>query len=73
MTTERKRWLSPMPEGCDICSTPFEEETFMIDGKTRYGTWGCMCVSCHLSVGCGLGTGLGQKYETEPPYYKVEG
>ena len=56
-------WLSPV-KNCDICNTPLVGK--IVDGKTRMGPWALMCVSCHELDGCGLGLGLGQKYEKQP-------
>ena len=61
------------PKECDICHTPIVD-TF-VDGKTVYGPWANMCIPCHIDVGCGLGTGRGQRYvkDNEGKFVKVEG
>lgn len=59
--TTKKKWLSPAPTHCQLC-----EETLkgsFIDGRTRFGPWAIMCITCHLFDGAGLGTGHGQKYD----------
>ena len=56
-----KRWLSAHPEKCDICNDPITN--VFVDGKTDFGCWANMCLSCHLEHGFGLGTGRGQAYE----------
>lgn len=65
------RWHSLRPEACDICSDPFEGDEPFIDGKTIHGPWGIMCEACHRIHGVGLGTGRGQKYDSD--LRKVEG
>jgi hypothetical protein len=57
-----KRWLSAMPEECDMCHTPLKGKAF-VDGKTAFGPWAMMCEICHRDQGFGLGTGKGQKYD----------
>jgi len=58
-----KKWLSIIPENCQICGKPFGE--YFIDGSTIMGPWGLMCEKCHKKVGNGLGIGKGQKYITK--------
>ena len=53
-------WLSPVPEGCQLCSRPFLG--IMYDARIRTGQWANMCSSCHRSYGVGLGLGRGQRY-----------
>lgn len=54
------RWISPVPEKCDICGRTIG--TIFIDGKTNQGPWACMCGECHKHYGYGLGIGRGQKF-----------
>ncbi len=68
---------------CDICG--IIKPVILIDGRTKSGQWGLMCIDCHKSIGTGLGIGKGQKYEYQftdlseitgeevPIYIKVEG
>lgn len=58
------------PKECNICHSPIEGA--FVDGKTIYGPWADMCMTCHGMVGVGLGTGMGQKYEA-PTWEKVAG
>jgi hypothetical protein len=51
------------PAVCQICDG--EIDTMFIDGKTIMGSWAYMCPGCHETVGVGLGTGRGQKYECD--------
>lgn len=53
-------YINP-PKECDVCHGPFTE-SIMFDGKTCYGPWANMCMSCFNTIGVGLGTGLGQQY-----------
>lgn len=57
-----KKWTGSVTT-CNLCHTTLSEGKVMIDGKTQFGPWACMCESCHESKGFGLGTGLGQRYE----------
>jgi hypothetical protein len=57
---------------CDICGDDLR--SIFIDGKARHGPWANMCSYCHANVGCGLGTGRGQKYELRNGFWtKIEG
>ena len=72
MKTDVKKWLGSTPTNCDLCKAPIDN-TF-VDGKTCYGPWAIMCITCHTQVGCGLGTGKGQKYEKQrEDWVKVAG
>jgi hypothetical protein len=66
-------WTGPAPEQCDLCATPIID-TF-IDGKTILGPWANMCVKCHSTKGCGLGSGRGQRFVKQPDnkWIKTEG
>lgn len=58
-----KRWLSAA-EKCDVCNKPLKGFVkYFVDGKTIQGPWALMCPECHNEIGCGLGLGLGQKYD----------
>jgi hypothetical protein len=65
------------PKLCDVCQEPVrgQAETWrhpetravhevFVDGKTRFGPWGDMCLTCHYEHGVGLGTGKGKLYDT---------
>lgn len=56
MTEEIKKSIKQ----CDICGTKADS---YVDGKTIYGPWANMCLSCFETKGIGLGTGRGQLYE----------
>ena len=57
---QEKRWLGTLPTHCDLCGAKIEK--YFVDGKTVMGPWGILCDSCHMSRGCGLGVGRGQRY-----------
>jgi hypothetical protein len=63
------KWLDSNPEKCDICAGTLYHKlsgkTAFIDGRTKYGQWANMCVSCYLRIGVGLGVGRGQLYEKQ--------
>jgi hypothetical protein len=63
MSNETKQWLSDY-EFCDICAHPIKGvEEYFVDGKTKMGgVWGLMCPACYVKYGCGIGWGIGQKY-----------
>jgi len=66
----KKRWMGTPPEKCDLCEKKLEE--VFVDGKTKQGPWGILCSKCHAKYGCGLGEGLGQKYNLKTKE-KLEG
>lgn len=61
---QHKETYACPPTHCDFCKTPFLGKRFMIDGNTQRGgvMWACMCASCFLRHGEGLGWGKGQLY-----------
>jgi len=61
------------PKECDICKRPIENE--FVDGKTLFGPWANMCMTCHLINGVGLGTGKGQHYQKDEngKFVKISG
>lgn len=70
--SELKRWLSPPPETCDICESHITKE--FVDGRTRLGPWGCLCVDCHKKEGGRLGLGFGQRYQFDGKFWiKIAG
>ena len=48
---------------CRFCGMKLRE---MVDGKTIYGSWAYMCLSCFSIFGVGLGIGRGQVFELVP-------
>jgi hypothetical protein len=61
--SETYRWIGPAPTDCDICHRQIKK--IFVDGATRQGPWGNMCLPCHSAFGVGLGTGKGQRYELQ--------
>lgn len=45
---------------CDVCGVKINGTC--VDGRTRMGPWGLMCLKCHRTHGVGLGVGKGQRY-----------
>lgn len=63
--SEKKMWLSEVPDYCELCHGPFTGNVFF-DACLRVGgrtIWGLVCAACHVRSGFGLGTGKGQKYD----------
>ena len=56
------KWLGKLTV-CQICGGEFGV-TF-IDGAMARGSWAIMCKACHNQIGCGLGVGRGQEYDTQ--------
>jgi len=54
------QWTGSRPVSCELCGCQLGDS--FVDGKTRGGPWGKMCVLCHSSHGVGLGLGRGQLY-----------
>jgi hypothetical protein len=68
-----KKWLgSPTNTTCDLCSVNVKDVATFYDAKTRQGPWGILCPSCFRRYGLGLGTGLGQQYDSET-FIKIGG
>ena len=57
-----KTYAHPMVT-CDMCKKD-HLDTY-IDGYTIFGSWANMCPKCHELYGCGLGSSVGQKYQTD--------
>lgn len=58
-------WLSAPPTECDYCKKKLIDQTVQqfVDAKTVFGPWMILCLSCHESLGYGLGIGFGQLYD----------
>ena len=59
----KKKWYGTIGD-CDGCKTDLNDGHFFFDAKTTFGSWGLLCESCFKKYGVGLGSGLGQKYDT---------
>lgn len=74
-STEARVWMGDSE--CSFCHQNFKELKleFLIDGKTVYGPWACMCEKCFAQHGVGSGQGSGQKYQLQSNgvYLKVAG
>ena len=66
---KKKYWLGSEITECNLCKRklgPMEGEGILfIDGRTTFGPWAIMCLSCHDYYGVGLGVGRGQAYELQ--------
>jgi hypothetical protein len=49
---------------CDICQQPLLRFARFYDASTMRG-WGWLCVPCFHDHGMGLGTGVGQEYDSK--------
>jgi len=58
---KKQRKPRTAPTRCDLCRAKLL--SYFVDGKTRFGMWANLCVSCHDVYGLKLGTGRGQLYE----------
>lgn len=52
-----KTWQGTNPERCDLCNCKITN--VFVDGKTSFGPWAIMCMSCHNGK---YGLGIAQKY-----------
>lgn len=69
--TKRKTYVGA-PATCQICNGSFD--AVMYDARTQFGRWANLCTGCYKRFGCGLGTGLGQRYVLEADgWIKVAG
>ena len=58
---------------CQVCHKRTEDDPYFYDAKTiLQGRWATLCQTCFDNIGIGLGTGLGQKYDSKTKE-KVEG
>ena len=64
-------WHGSEPEKCDICGNLILNE--FVDGKTRMGPWGILCLNCYNLHGMGLGIGKGQLYTKQYQWVKTGG
>jgi hypothetical protein len=55
------KWSGSKIDKCQICQRHISDA--FVDGKTTYGPWAIMCMTCFDIKGIGLGTGSGQMYK----------
>jgi len=68
-----KKWYGTWPANCQICSKPLGDQPFFVDGcQRKTGQWALMCPMCFMHWGYGVGTGVGQKYDSQT-LEKIEG
>lgn len=63
MATQKRFWMGLAPHRCDVCECELDKQDSFVDGKTAFGPWAVMCLTCHRDHGGKLGVGLGQRYE----------
>jgi hypothetical protein len=55
----------PSTDKCEFCKGNLKRNAVYYDGATNSGHWAWMCRDCWEFNGVGLGTGLGQEYDSE--------
>jgi hypothetical protein len=50
---------------CEFCKGDLKRNAVYYDGATNSGHWTWMCRDCWEFNGVGLGTGMGQEYDSE--------
>ena len=75
-TRKTLAWKSQTPTKCQICRKKIS--ALFVDGRINrpgFRTWATMCVTCHGSIGSGLGTGCGQMFgrDTDGTFRKIWG
>jgi len=68
----QKKWQGTWPAKCDICGLDLSKDPWFVDGRVVGSSWALMCIFCFETSGYGLGTGLGQKYDSKT-LIKLEG
>ena len=63
-------WYGPEPHKCQLNGCTIKDH--FVDGKTRFGPWAVMCMTCWRDQGFKLGPGFGQKFDVLT-LEKVEG
>ena len=72
--TKQITWVGEPPTRCDVTTQLITNE--FIDGRLKHtGVWGCFHPNTYDRLGCGLGTGKGQRYKLQDDgrWLKVEG
>jgi len=60
-----KKWYGTWPAQCDLCARPLETFPTFYDARLADDPrWGLFCADCWQRYGAGLGTGLGQEYDS---------
>lgn len=52
---------------CDVCHQPLKRFNRFYDASVPLygGKWGFLCKQCFSECGCGLGTGVGQEFDSK--------
>ena len=56
--------LVDVDKECENCGRGLLDFARFYDAKTRYGPWAWLCAECFARLGCTLGTGHGQEYDS---------
>lgn len=63
--SEKRKWLGTWPAKCNECGKSLDTLDHFYDARAYPGSWGLFCQECFEGLGCSLGTGLGQKYNSK--------
>lgn len=55
----------PSTDKCQVCKGDLREYDTFYDSNSDSGHWAWMCRECWQFSGLGLGTGLGQEYDSK--------
>lgn len=55
----------PSTNECQLCKGNLRQFSTFYDGKVFGSSWAWVCADCWSHVGGGLGTGLGQEYDSK--------
>lgn len=58
------KWLGNQTR-CEVCGRYLSTTEYFVDGKTKNGPWAIMCPDCYDEIGCGVGIGKGQIYNSK--------
>lgn len=64
--------MAQAPKTCDCCNGNLYAYPHFYDAAIPGRSWGWFCEKCFEMLGCSLGTGKGQKYDSETKV-KVDG
>ena len=55
----------PSTTKCDLCENALRQFDTFYDGNTVYKRWAWICKECWQYYGMGIGTGLGQEFDSK--------
>ncbi len=59
-----KKWYGTWPINCQLCGVSLENADKFYDCVIHQGRWALICPTCFIAFGTGLGTGVGQVYDS---------